>query len=558
MEPEELYKKCPPIPEYIKEEIHKLFPVYFIYQKQRNGSIKYYCTRCRKVHTIKPGRICEAKQNFLDYCVQNKKAVCPFCKAEGICKPSGRVQSLSDRMQIAIPLLRNNTVWIRVVDVYVKYGYAPGLLKSDSKNRFIYETCHTDYIFLLESGVAYQYTYRYWSNDFHFNNGSKRYYEPYAGESNYCINHWVNTQALKNSFLKYALPSRFIDFVTDSQSIIKGAYHGCDEVKYLCYLSRYTKQIEYLIKAGFEQIVKDIVYYNYNCKSVINLNAEAPHEIFRMDKNEFGQIKAVLKKPFEMYGDGIDTDYLKIKKKLKRAGLPHAHKDIEKIMRKFCSGRFKWLQIIIDTNTSFDKIERYIKKQVGIDGNADEICGRAWNELNQGLQTYKDYINECKKLNYDLSDSAVAFPKDLMDAHAKNQKRISYKANKELNAKCRKRLKSLQKCVFEWKDLIVVLPESTDDIIKEGAKLSHCVGGYAERHAKGSTTIVFIREKANPNEPCYTAEIRKDGSIQQMYGYKNRNEYRTEHFKQFKVAYQKHLYKAFSKKTVKSVLAPAV
>lgn len=566
MKPSELYKKCPPVPKYIKDEIHKLFPVYFIYQKQRNGAIKYYCTRCQKVHTITPGRICTAKQDFLNYCVQGKKAVCPFCKAKGTCKPSGRVKSLLDQKQIAIPLLRNNSVWIRVVDVYVKYDYVPELLKTESKSRFICEIYNTDYIFLLKLGIAYEYTGNWWAckESFWFNDGNKKYYEPYANSS-YCINHWVNIQALKNSFLKYALPAKFINFYTDSQSIIKGAYHGYNIVKYLCYLARYTKQIEYLIKAGFKQIVKDIVYHDYSCKSVINLNAKTPHEIFRMDKNEFGQFKATQKKlqkewfsNYEDNIDDIDTDYLKIRKKLKRAGLPYSHKDVEGIMRQFHSGRFKWLQLIIDTKTSFEKIKRYIEKQVGIDEDADKVCGAAGFELNQGLSTYMDYIKECKKLNYDLSDSVVIFPKDLMDAHAENQKRINYKANKELNNKCKKRMKALQKCIFEWQDLIVVLPESVDDIIREGAKLSHCVGSYARRHANGSTTIVFIREKEKPDEPCYTAEIREDGSILQMYGYKNLNQYRTEHFRKFREAYQKHLNKAYAKKVKQQVLAPAV
>lgn len=558
MELAKLYKKCPPIPKYIKDEIHKLFPVYFIYQKQQNGAIKYYCTRCQKVHTITPGRICTAKQDFLNYCVQGKKAVCPFCKSEGICKLSGRVKTLSDRKQIAIPLVRNNCVWIRVADVYVAYEYTPKLLMTESKNRFIYENYDTEYIFLLKPGIAYEYT-RTWYNhkeNFWFNNGSKKYYEPYAG-SGYYINHWVNTQALKNSFLKYALPAKFINFYTDGQSIIKGAYHGYDIVKYLCYLARHTKQVEYLTKAGFEQIVKDIVCRDYSCKSVINLKALSPHEIFKMDKNEFGQIKATQKALIKNHKDNIDTTYLKIRKKLKQAGLPYGHKDIEDFKNHFNSGCFKWLKLVIDTKTSLERIKRYIKKQVGVDENTDKICGIAWWELNQGLSTYMDYIKECKELNYDLSDSAVIFPKDLMDAHAKNQARISHIANKELNNKCKKRMKSLKNCLFEWQDLIVVLPESCDDIIREGAKLSHCVGSYANRHANGNTTIVFVREKEKPDEPCYTAEISKDGNILQMYGYKNRNEYRTEHFKKFREAYQKHLYKAFSK-TVKPILVPAV
>ena len=45
------------------------------------------------------------------------------------------------------------------------------------------------------------------------------------------------------------------------------------------------------------------------------------------------------------------------------------------------------------------------------------------------------------------------------------------------------------------------------EIISEGQALQHCVGGYAERHAEGKTTILFIRRKDNLDTPYYTLEI---------------------------------------------------
>lgn len=47
------------------------------------------------------------------------------------------------------------------------------------------------------------------------------------------------------------------------------------------------------------------------------------------------------------------------------------------------------------------------------------------------------------------------------------------------------------------------------------------VGGYAERHATGKLTIMFLRRKSAPDEPYYTMEVSNDYKIVQCRGYKN-------------------------------------
>ena len=44
-------------------------------------------------------------------------------------------------------------------------------------------------------------------------------------------------------------------------------------------------------------------------------------------------------------------------------------------------------------------------------------------------------------------------------------------------------------------------PHDCAEIIDEGKALEHCVGGYAARHAKGETTILFMRSAAWPDKP---------------------------------------------------------
>lgn len=51
--------------------------------------------------------------------------------------------------------------------------------------------------------------------------------------------------------------------------------------------------------------------------------------------------------------------------------------------------------------------------------------------------------------------------------------------------------------------------------------LFHCVGGYAERHVNGKTTILFMRLAKEPEKRLVTIEVKGD-TICQNYGYKDR------------------------------------
>lgn len=68
---------------------------------------------------------------------------------------------------------------------------------------------------------------------------------------------------------------------------------------------------------------------------------------------------------------------------------------------------------------------------------------------------------------------------------------------------------------------MIIQPKQLSDIAYEGKVLSHCVGGYAERHAKGALSIMFIRKKSEPDKPYYTMEVSADGKIVQVRGKRN-------------------------------------
>ena len=60
---------------------------------------------------------------------------------------------------------------------------------------------------------------------------------------------------------------------------------------------------------------------------------------------------------------------------------------------------------------------------------------------------------------------------------------------------------------FEQDGMKILYPATPEDIVAEGHALHHCVGGYADRHAEGSTTIMFLRLISRPDQPYYTMEV---------------------------------------------------
>ena len=100
---------------------------------------------------------------------------------------------------------------------------------------------------------------------------------------------------------------------------------------------------------------------------------------------------------------------------------------------------------------------------------------------------------------------------------------------------------------YEGKELMIRQPSSFDEIVNEGARLHHCVAGYAERHALGKLHIMFIRRKDDPEKPYYTMEVDTKGEIVQVRG--DRNCDPTEEVAELISSYKEYLKKLYKHKS---------
>lgn len=139
------------------------------------------------------------------------------------------------------------------------------------------------------------------------------------------------------------------------------------------------------------------------------------------------------------------------------------------------------------------------------------------------LADWKDYVEECARLQYDLNDPAVKYPHDLAKAHQKTSALIQAALDEETRVKDRaeqkkyaRRLEWLEN--FCWEDretgLLIRPARSRRELVHEGEKLNHCVGMYADRHLRGDTSIFLIRQADQPDTPYFTLEFRDAQIIQ--------------------------------------------
>lgn len=299
---------------------------------------------------------------------------------------------------------------------------------------------------------------------------------------------YFGLEQLKKTFLKY-LP-------------LENTRGSCREFTEI--LVRYCKWpvwTELCLKTRNYSALKDSM-----SSRAINRRGKCIDEVFQgLTKEKKKLLFSYLNGMLDLHSDDIAAAY----SMLKNSSAEAFRRTTELFKRYACTYAF---EVISSTGLSPVRVSNYMEKQ-----KAD-------------IRIYRDYINECRKLGYPLDDESVLFPKNLIEKHAETSLLCRYSVSAAEQEKSRKRHDKLVKMGLELSSgtLTVRVPIDGNDIIAEGAKLSHCVGGYATKHANGRTTILFIRKKSDPDTPYFTLEIDVEtGKIRQCYGYKNKESYKT-------------------------------
>ena len=327
----------------------------------------------------------------------------------------------------------------------------------------------------------------------------------YSFDNSYAV---LNVEAVSRSCMKYSLAEK------------------CTRYLFIEYLRLYCKRpnIEYLLKSGyypFEETVSgywngrislsvwsEIEWKSNNLLKMLHLNRI---EFFALKGNESCYRSYIRWR--EIFPNLKPQDLLLIAK---------TFKDEHGTLNTFCTA----------TGLKPQRIAHYL------------------NENNIRNYDYYDYIGQCKQLGYDMHDTAISMPHNFLVMHERLSAVITFKATEKSRIAFAENYDSRKVFEYHFGNLFIRQPESYDEIITEGKALSHCVGGYAERHSKGVLHIMFIRARDRPDKPFYTAEISTQGKIVQVRGLKNCPE--TDEVKKFMKQYKIYLSKIFNKKEEKS------
>lgn len=274
------------------------------------------------------------------------------------------------------------------------------------------------------------------------------------------------------------------------------------------YLVAYQKHpnIANLVNERQYQFVREYVFYNKALANrIIDWRKVKPHEMLRVQKEELPTL--------ETLANGHMHRAL-MYQKVRAAG------------QRLNETQLHTLGGIYNPDFERRPLREAIKRKRIIKAlnyiNSQKVKDKRLVANSNMLHYWEDYLRECDTLGYDLNDDSIYYPSDLMKAHERTMKLIKIVEDEKSRKQMEKRLEQISWMTWQDGGIMIRPAESANELKDEGASLSHCVGGYAERHRMGQTAIFFIRRSEQPDISWFTLELNeKTFKVKQNRGLKN-------------------------------------
>lgn len=144
---------------------------------------------------------------------------------------------------------------------------------------------------------------------------------------------------------------------------------------------------------------------------------------------------------------------------------------------------------------------------------------------------YCRYLHNCKRLGLDLRDTKTAFPRRfkarsqvVADQYAEIDRRAKADRAKKQDEQIAATANKFARLERRTAALRITIPRRTADLIREGKRLSNCLGDghYAAKMARGETLICFVRRAESPNAAFVAVEWSPNQKrVLQCYAAKN-------------------------------------
>lgn len=502
------------------DEIENLFNSYIFYRTIKTGVKECFCNHCKQHYLFKLARTYTVEDvDFLN-AKHNEVVFCPKCGCPAVLKNIGIIKnarSLYEELRVVTVEVKNyNTVLLKCY--YATKTYFRDWYSCDEFKRFLsHAEIQLSAVYLLTPGKSIKVRLDGWFYGCPTWRIYKTHGEPFVaifgGDTSYSF---LGAEKLENSFLKYALKNKPLNIGADIEPNNVHAFHSNSACSFLSFFAE-LPAMEILIKLGWNEPVKDVVYCHKLNKSLINWQALKPWDIFKMDKVNYKDFERLV------LNNAIHNDYkhiLRVYKTLNKYAVC-GMKSAFKLADRFCYyDRFSAIIPLLKIGYSPTHIYNYLKKQ-------EKICNITGYKY--GIATeYVDYISMAQKLGYDLRQEIVAFPKNAVKAHDKACKLSSAIKNAEKEKKAKNILKKyIKKYEYSNDEYSIIVPKTVYEIVEEGQRQKHCVGGYADRHFDGKLCICFLRKNNDIDANFFTIEMRENNLIQ-IQGKQNKVSIKTE------------------------------
>lgn len=266
------------------------------------------------------------------------------------------------------------------------------------------------------------------------------------------------------------------------------------------------KYIEYLYKAGLNRVAEAAISKSWMKCMKLKEDARNLKELLGID----GQMLRTMK--------DIDGHYEMIET-LREIARRKEKVDIETLKAMNESEVFIGHLLTEKTGMTVQRTMNYLKKQ----------AARENKSLPGILAEYRDYLSIAERLGYDTKDEIICRTPDLKRMHDRYSEHYNQHKDQIEERNADKKYagikegseKNIKHFHYEKEGLLILVPGSASDIIREGREQHHCVGAsnlYMERMQKGESYILFLRKKEEPEKPYYTLEVTWDGHVRQSYG----------------------------------------
>lgn len=266
-------------------------------------------------------------------------------------------------------------------------------------------------------------------------------------------------------------------------------------------------RLEHLVKAGFWKLASSLVYGRVRAR-LLDETQNRTHRVLQVAAEDVPFLRSLDPPPFVL---AAFQEYC-------RRNL----KERQKLLL-WQIGNDVWRHIpqILEHMTPH-KMVRYMEEQYSfLRLRKTKQGGIRYSSMQDLIGEYRDYLDMCARLEYDMKNSFVLYPKDLQKSHDRTARRAKHKADVKMRRDFRAVCSEIvQKVEFEMDGMKIVCPTVPDEVIAEGHALHHCVGGYVDRVAKRECIILFLRRCSEEKKPFYTIEVH-DRRVVQVRGMKN-------------------------------------